>query len=836
MPRTPMRLTVLACCVSSAFAYAEQAETTLGTVTVTGQSASLNNALDVQQAVDHIVSAVMADDIGKLPDDNAAEALQRVPGVSIERDQGEGRYVRIRGLGPDYNTVNINGAQTPSPDSDRRAVALDVVPASLIRSIELHKSFTPDQDANSLGGTVDIKTLTGFDHPGRFASVDAEASHDSNSGRTSPKFSGVFADRLGPDKKLGVAAGLSYEGRRFGSDNVETGGAWDMGQGGAGKAGLKEVDMRRYDIKRERIGGLLNLDYRPDAQTQYYWRTMGSRFSDTETRQGLAAEFDDPLAAGGVGEAALTRSLKSRKETQSIFSTVLGTEQRLGNWKLAAALAASQAGEKTPLGISGAKFAGKDTFDGVGYSSTSTPVLSGPASMYDASQYALDKLTHTRADTRDKLHSIKLDLGRDWRLGKDTLEFKFGGKLSRRKKTNDTEMWTYKGKDLLKQGFSANDLSLSALGSGDVSYGLGAFGPGISAGALNQLVGGLNAADFYDEEGSRISDFAMQEDINAAYMQATWSTGPWRILGGVRYEGTRFSAKGTGMTDGDFSEVASHTQYHHWLPALHVRRDFGDDTTLRAAYTHSVMRPTFGQLSPNFVIDDDEAEFGNPNLKPLQSRNFDLGVEHRFGFASMVSAYVFRKNIKNFVYQSNVAGTGDWANFDRAITYVNGDKAHVHGLELAYSQSFRDVLPAPWNGLLLGANVTFSRSNARVSGQEDGATVARDIQLPSQSNTTYNLMVGYETGPWSMRVAMNHKSPYLYEVGSMGNSRQDIRVDAHTQVDLALSYRITPQTRLSFQAVNITNEKYYAYTGSKALNAQYEKYGPIYKIGLTHTF
>lgn len=834
MHRTPMQLTVLACCLASAFAHAQQ-ETTLSTVTVTGQSASLNNALDVQQAADNIVSAVMADDIGKLPDDNAAEALQRVPGVSIERDQGEGRYVRIRGLGPDYNTVNINGAQTPSPDSDRRAVALDVVPAGLIRSIELHKTFTPDQDANSLGGTVEIKTLTGFDHPGRFATMDVEASHDSNSGRTSPKVSGVFADRFGPDRKLGVAVGLSYEGRKFGSDNVETGGAWDSG-GGSAAGRLKETEMRRYDIKRERLGGLLNLDYRPDAQTKYYWHTMASRFSDTETRQGLAAEFDTPLAAGEVGDAEVTRSLKSRKETQSIFSTVMGTEQRLGDWRMTAALAASQAGEKTPLGISSAKFEADDPFGQVGYDSTSRPVLSGPASMYDASQFTLNKLQRTQGETRDRLNSVKLDMSRDWRLGQNTLELKFGGKLSRRKKTNDTEMWTYKAKDLLKQGISASDLTLGSLGSGNVSHGLGAFGPGISASGLNQLVNGLNAADFYDEEGSRISDFSMREDINAAYVQTTWSTGAWRLLGGVRYEGTRFSANGTGVTDGDFSDVSSSTRYHHWLPALHVRYDLSDNTSMRAAYTHSVMRPTFGQLSPNFVIDDDTAEFGNPNLKPLESRNFDLVVEHRFGFASTVSAYVFRKNIKNFVYQTNVAGTGAWTGFDEAITYANGDKAHVHGLELAYTQSFRDVLPAPWNGLLLGANVTFSRSKAGISGQDNGSTVSRDIRLPSQSNTTYNLMVGYEAGPWSTRVALNHKSPYLYETGSIGSSNQDIYVDAHTQVDLALSYRISPQTRLSFQIGNLTNEKYYAYSGRKAYNAQYEEYGRTYKLGLTHTF
>ena len=102
-----------------------QQDAALPTVVVTGQAASIRNALDVQQAADNVVSAVKSDDIGQLPDKNAAEALQRLPGVSVERDQGEGRYVRVRGLGPDYNSATINGSLVPAPEADRRAVAMD---------------------------------------------------------------------------------------------------------------------------------------------------------------------------------------------------------------------------------------------------------------------------------------------------------------------------------------------------------------------------------------------------------------------------------------------------------------------------------------------------------------------------------------------------------------------------------------------------------------------------------------------------------------------------------------------------------------------------------------
>ncbi|HAV35845.1 MAG TPA: TonB-dependent receptor, partial [Massilia sp.] len=152
-------------------------------VIVTGQRASLARAIAVQEQADHIVSVVSSDDIGHLPDKNAAEALARVPGVSVQRDQGEGRYVVVRGLDADYNSVTINGALVPSPEATRRAVALDVLPAGLVRSLEVSKSLTPDQDANSLGGSVEVKTLSAFDLPGKLFSAGTAVSRDGNTGQ-----------------------------------------------------------------------------------------------------------------------------------------------------------------------------------------------------------------------------------------------------------------------------------------------------------------------------------------------------------------------------------------------------------------------------------------------------------------------------------------------------------------------------------------------------------------------------------------------------------------------------------------------------------------------------
>ena len=145
---------------------AEQAATEH--VEVVGQAASIDQALKEQRSADSIKSVVHADGVAQLPDENVAEAVQRLPGVSVERDQGEGRFVSVRGLGPDLNSVTINGTLVPAPESERRAVALDVLPSELVQSLSVIKTLTPDMDANSLGGTVDVKSLSAFDHKGLF--------------------------------------------------------------------------------------------------------------------------------------------------------------------------------------------------------------------------------------------------------------------------------------------------------------------------------------------------------------------------------------------------------------------------------------------------------------------------------------------------------------------------------------------------------------------------------------------------------------------------------------------------------------------------------------------
>ncbi|NNA18690.1 TonB-dependent receptor [Pseudomonas lundensis] len=802
-------------------------------VEVVGQAASIDQALKEQRNSDNIESVVHADGVAQLPDANVAEAVQRLPGISVERDQGEGRFVSVRGLGPDLNSVTINGTLVPSPESARRAVALDVLPSELVQSLSVIKTLTPDMDANSLGGTVDVQSLSAFDHKGLFYTGTSEAGYNQNTHQTSPKFSGAISDRFslgdGIDN-FGVAAALSWNKRDFGSDNVETGGAWDFNDG----ARLNSFEQRVYDISRERTGGGLNFDYKPDDETQLYLRTLYSRFKDSETRNSTSLEFDKPQAAGELGKAKAKRKLKQREETQEIQSYVFGGERMLGLWTLSGQAGYSTSSEDSPGHIAGATFKGNSSFPNSVFYDTEKPRPIIGAGFYDPSNFTLDKVDWEEQDTRDTEKNLRLDLARDYDVEGYASQVKFGGKVSRRNKDNDLNAWVYK--DFDDAGFNDAQLNMTSFDKGNVHYQLGQFGPGISGGAIKDLIGGLNPGDYYDEQESRANDFKMREDINAAYVMNTVDIDDWRFIAGMRYEGTEFEAKGTGVRDGAFEAQDTQRDYHHWLPGLHARYQLDKNTQLRAAWTNAVVRPTFGQLAPGFVIDDDEASFGNPNLKPLESSNFDLGIEHYMGQAGTVSAFLFYKDIKNFVYNNDLAGSGEWVDFTEAHTYANGDSAKLYGLELAYSQKF-DWLPAPWNGLLLGANTTFSRSSASIEGfdQATGRNRKRDIDLPNQSDTVGNLMLGWEDDTLSLRLSANYKSQYLYELAGISDKAHDLHVDAQTFVDFSARYSLTKNLQVSFEAQNLTDQPYFVYSGHRRYNNQYEEYGPTYSLGLTFT-
>ncbi|MAR01151.1 MAG: TonB-dependent receptor [Oceanospirillaceae bacterium] len=819
-------------------------------ILVVGQAAQIQRSLDRQRFADNTISAVDADAIGQLPDANAAEALQRIPGLSIERDQGEGRFVRVRGIGAELNSVTVNGAQIPAPEAGTRAVALDVIPSPLLSSLTVTKTLTPDMDANAIGGTIDIKSISALDQDGPFYTLSVEGSRDGQSSQNSPAMavSGGNAFNLAGGQRFGVAAALSWDERRFGSDNVETGGAWDLEDG---EDLLEEIEMREYSITRTRLGAALNLEYEVDANNRFYLNNLYSSFKDEEQRQAVVTAFyetvlddegeedeeDIAIAPGTLSSGEVEHELKDREETQEILSTLFGGEHFINDWTVEYQLGLSKASEDQPDAISGAVF--KGDFDDLSYRNTRKPVVYGPAGFYDAAEYELDEIEVEDSYAEDKQTMGKLDITRDLLIGERFAVIKGGIKLTRREKTQDVDVTLYDEFD-----DSLPDATMADFASAEVDYSLGRFGPGISKSAMRSSLAGLGAESINAEDSANASvleDYSIDEDIRAAYLMGTFDvTDRIRVIAGVRHEATEVTSDGYAVTlsendAGDevttVTAVSADKDYSHTLPALLTRFRLSDSTQLRASVTQSVVRPTFEQMRPNIEDDNGEAELGNPDLNPLEAVNLDLGVEHYMSSASVLSAFVFSKSIENFIYETELVGSPQYAAYDEVSTFRNGDTATLTGIELAASHKFTS-LPSPFDGFLIGANATFTDSEATISAYDEGETLKRDIRLPSQSDTTGNLVLGYENTVFSVRVAANYKSEYLLEVGSIEDGESDLYADSQTMVDINSAWNVTDQLKVTFAVANLTDEPYYVYQKSNRYNAQYEDYGPTYRLGV----
>lgn len=810
------------------------AQSPSATIVVTGQRASIRKAVQAQAKADNIVSVISADDIGSLPDINAAEALARMPGVSVQRDQGEGRYVVVRGLGPDLNSVTINGALVPAPENSRRGVSLDVLPSGLIRSLEVTKTLTPDMDANSLGGTVEVKTLSAFDLPGQLLTGTLGGGYDTLAKKTSPFGSVLWADRfLGGT--LGVAVGVSSERRSFASDDVETGGGWTA----TGR--LTTLELRDYQPVRERHALGVNIDLRPDDSLSLYLRSFYSAFSDDEIRDRLTI---GNIAGGSAAEGATftaraERRLRQRKYTRDVSSLVLGGEKTFDAWKLEGAVGASRAQEDQPNALNDVQFR-QNNVAGLSFSGTELPVISGPANLYNPALYNLNGITLQARLSKDRENHARLDLSRRLDFGNAETTVKAGLKASRREKTNDTDQFAFNSATVTSPNYwGAGPTTLAGFLTGSEIDFPQRIGQAIDPAVVRNRVQGLNRQGARTLAASTINDWTMNEDIDSAYIQAGTHFGETFVLVGVRSERTRFDASGAQIsTTGVVTPRVAGRSYTDTLPNLQARWNLDAATSVRAALTQAVVRANFSQLAPGVQLSSPtEATIGNPELKPLRSDNIDLGVERLLGQEGNVSVYLFSKDIKDFTYSTNLAGTGPWVGYTNATGFVNGDSAKVRGIELAYSQALRQ-LPGWMSGLIVGANATLTDSKA-ILGRFDrtaNAVLTRESKLPGQSDRVLNLMVGYETGPFSARLAANSKSRYLLQTGAdVLVAGADQWVDAQTQWDLSVKYKLSRAMQLNLEALNLNREKYYVYLGSRPFNVQNEQYGRTLRVSLTAT-
>ena len=806
----------------------------LDRVEVRPQLESQTRAVDLKRSSDAIEDAVSSDAMGVYPDKNVAESLQRLPGVSVTRDQGEGRFVVIRGLDANLNSVSVDGIAIGTPEDSSRAAPLDVIPSDSTERLRMVKSPTPDMPGDAIGGAILVESASAFDRDGRSLRGKIEASHQQLSGETSPKaafnYSEVFADTFG------VAVGVNYQKRSFESDNTEV--EYGTFEGGADDdLFANSLQRRKYEIERKRIGANLNLDWHPDEDNRYYLRTLYSQFDDAETRQRTIFDFGDEgiTALGGnqyrvddLAADSIQKRMRYRTKKENTFAASVGGENRLSgavvDYKVGYTRTEERVNDEMEARF---EYAGDDLSATVDQNSRVPRIALSDAGWMDNGSYDFDRMVLSPKRVDDKEHSAQVNL----RFDGDNASYKFGllGRWRDRDvDTNERE---------LRVG---PDIALSDWTTGTPEHRGGTLGQGMSSDAMRRYwaqFGGQYSARPQDAGGNALAsleeDYTAREDIFASYAMGTWDIGALRIIGGVRVENTQFSATGNSVdvaSNGRTYTVTPLTvsrSYTNVLPGLHLRYDAGDAWVLRAAANKTVSRPSFGDIAPRIGLSrgDEEVRIGNPQLDPYESKNIDLSIEKYIGTTGILSLGLFHKAIDGYIV--NTVSTTDPAYPDFKVTRViNGNKATVKGAEFNWQQQLA-FLPAGWDGLLVGASGTWLDTDfdPGLAGRERD-----DFMLPRASKHVYTAHIGYEKAGFSTRVAAVYRSEYLDTLGD--SAAYDIYVAPNTQLDFSLDYKITANVSVYLEAQNLLDKPLELYQGTRSRTLQMEEYGRTYALGL----
>jgi TonB-dependent receptor len=823
-------------------------------VIVYGQAAALANALNQERSADNLVSVLDSDAMGQFPDQNVAESLKRLSGVTVENDQGEGRYVVIRGMDPDLNSTSINGLRAASSEP-RRALQLDVIPSDVLDGLEINKTLTADMDGDAIGGAINVRTLSAFSRKGAYVKARAENAYNSLSEEWSPKLSiaGSNIFELDNGRRLGVAAALSYHDRDLHIDNNE-GDDWEVADNGSDFA--ETFEPRLYTVGRERIGGVLNLDLEVSDSTRLYAYSLYSKFSDTELRNATAFAFDGldentvTDSSADYSEVEIERTTKGREidslaQSADTLSISLGSETQLDDWLIETQFGYSSSHEETPGQVSGtwvAEFVSGDGIIPAGVpvatldrSNARTPTVMSDywAALSDPSLYELDEFEVLDEENEDTSTSIALDFGRDTGFG----SIKFGAKMRWREKKTNEDVELYSNDDTWF-------LSDVVLPNGASSYNFPTpVDPVPDTRSERDIVSAGDGIEFEEldsEIDSNVADFVIDEDVLAGYIQATWQGARSTITAGVRVEQTELNNRGNfvefieedqnGPADPPedtviVTPISDSNSYTDVLPSANLRFEFNERLVGRASVFRSVVRPRIEELAFRVAVEDGEGELGNPDLDPFRAWNIDASLAFYPTDLSVVSIGVFYKEIEDFIFIQEIDDYDFFGTtLDEAVIALNGEDATALGVEFNYQQHFGFLSP-PFDGLIIGLNYTYVDSEAD--------TGDRKVDMPKQSGNIANVMLGYEKGGFDLRVAMNYRDKYIDELVDPDYDRYTAD---HTQWDVTAKYRFSDSWLVYAEITNLGDDPEHYYAGRPSRLYQYDEYGTTSAIGFQYNF
>jgi TonB-dependent receptor len=832
----------------------------LGGVVVKAQrlGESQASALERRATAPNVVTVLSGDDIRALPTLNAAEAAGRISGVTTERDEGEGKYVQIRGTEPRLSNVTINGAHVPGTQAGSRIPKLDDIPSDVLAAIEVTKTLTAEQDADAIGGSVNLVTKTPEGAPqGYIASQYGQMPLLSRN-----QYQGGFAygGRFGEEGKLGLLLGGSADRNNRAINDLEP--AWNVDS--AGRSFPVEWSQRDYLYRRNRYGVGVDIDYRfTGGSTVYlkglysYFENFGTTFVDDVSTNVTGSSFGstgDSLGAGSRGfgtGAEVTREAYNRTPRETMYGFTMGGSTHLGTLavKASANIAGTAQHERdyrfSPFVYDGP--GGQGLTVSYDASNPKVPIFqyANPTMNTAAntpSNFLLNNYFTVDGNTNGYDDGGALDFSTPWQMGdQGPSMFRFGAKMRDERKDFTSNRASFRS----TTGFS---LANAGIGVTDPNY-YNAISNAFTLGVVPSHVVTAAYEDthpFQDQSNAArnaLSSFRGSEKVYSGYVSNQVTVGALEAYLGLRVENTHSSYLGHVQTKDStgaaspVKEIPGTQTYTDLFPSVQLKLSVGEGTDARVAVTRGIARPDHSQLAPSLVGSTDLASrnnpsvltAGNPDLKPQHAWNYDLLLEHFFPSVGVLSGGVFYKQLtdviltRQFTYNGPVAALVGF----QGTRPENGGSGHLVGLEAEWQQRLT-FLPGAARGLGFDFNYTHVDSKVLVD------TTGRTAPLARQSPNLANVALIYELGPISARGAWAYQGANIVSYGDgLADGLGDTYFYSHSQIDASLLYTVSPRVQLQLQGLNLNNAVFGFFQGSPThdYSIQREYYGRTIYMG-----
>ncbi len=852
------------------------------------------DAINRTRTSPNIISVLTNPQIMSLPNFTIADALGRLPGVTLERDEGDGKYVQIRGTEPRLTNTQIDGVTVPSPEAGVRQVKLDTVPADLVESVVVNKTLSANQDGDSIGGTVNLVTRTAGETP--------TISGFGQFGHT-PILNGVHANQFGitagkrflGNKRLGVLGNYTYDYNGRGIDDIEP-----SNDTGTLTPSYDSIDLREYQYDRTRWGVAASVDYKLSEGSGLYAHGLYSDFKDygnkwvytlnnTVNPNPNSPSGDPATYTGGLPQ--FTNSRRLPDYTVSTF-VVGGNHLFTNSWlkweasfgRGSQSAAAGNPGANFTYDNNGTQMPGDPLFDfatnNCAYDPAANkshnrpqwqPACTAPGSpVYTPSNYTLTELDTTSGNTSQINLQGSASYAFNYHAGPHFSTFELGAKILNAHKGQFAYSPALIGVGPTMDNFLSDFTNTRYYGG---SYRLGPVADYNKVVAYNSTHPGVLVQDPYlTALNGDASNFDYQERIPAGYLMNTVDLGKFRLQTGIRFEATSLSSRGYQVTTvpstptnpsgyGGTVEVPGYTSYFDALPSVQLRYAVTKDSDIRVSYGRGISRPDPQDIIPSITIDQTTNPYtyslGNPALKAEHANNFDISYEQYLNPLGLFQLSVFYKILGSPIIQNTTfPTTGPYAGF-KVSQFNNAGSAWVDGAEISYQQRW-SKLPGLLGGLGFSGNYTFTNSEAfKVDPLR-----AQNPKLLRQAPNAWNLGPTYDRGPLSINLGLEFNdaniNSYQYEdlqfvTDASGNPTNatiplspapilgyqgpagDNYFYSHLQVDAQISYRLPKGFSAYANGQNLTNEVFGFYNGNGNYVNQREYYKPTYFGGLRWT-